>query len=56
MIKSDTIFKLLDLSDNGNGPALKAAHAYLARQREELERNQATIAHEYVMTKKERRE
>jgi predicted DNA-binding transcriptional regulator YafY len=56
MIKSDTILKLLDLSDNSDGPALKAAHAYLVRQREELERNKATMAHEYVMTKKQRRE
>jgi hypothetical protein len=56
MIKSDTIFKLLDLSDNGDGPALKAAHAYLGRQKEELERNKTEMTHEYVMTKKERRE
>jgi IS30 family transposase len=56
MIKSDTIFKLMDLSDNGDGPALKAAHAYLLRQREELERNKQTMASQYLMTKKERRE
>jgi predicted DNA-binding transcriptional regulator YafY len=56
MIKSDTIVKLTDLSDNSDGPALKAAHAYLVRQREELERNKGTMAHEYVMTKKERKE
>lgn len=56
MIKSDTIFKLLDLSDNGDGPALKAAHNYLARQKEELEGNKMAITSSYGMTKKERRE
>jgi hypothetical protein len=39
IIKSDTIFKLLDLSDNGDGPALKAAHRYLTRQNQEIEQN-----------------
>jgi hypothetical protein len=55
VIKSDTILKLLNLSDNGDGPALKAAHAYLARQREELERNKMEMAGQCSMTKKERR-
>jgi hypothetical protein len=31
-------------------------HAYLGRQKEELERNKTEMTHEYVMTKKERRE
>jgi predicted DNA-binding protein (UPF0251 family) len=56
VIKSDTIFKLLDLSDNADGPALKAAHAYLIRYNEEFERNKMTMASQYVMTKKKRRE
>jgi IS30 family transposase len=56
IIKSDTILKLLDLSDNADGPALKAAHGYLVRQRKELERNKNTIISSYGMSKKERRE
>jgi IS30 family transposase len=56
IIKSDTIFKLLDLSDNGDGPALKAAHLYLARQENEIERTKMEMGSSYVMSKKERRE
>jgi hypothetical protein len=56
IIKSDTIFKLLDLSDNGDGPALKAAHSYLVRQKEEVERNKVAVISSFGMTKKERRE
>jgi IS30 family transposase len=55
-MKSDTILKLLNLSDNADGPALKAAHGYLVRQRKELERNKNTIISSYGMSKKERRE
>ena len=56
MIKSDTILKLLDLSDNADGPTLKAAHGYLVRQKQEFERNKNTILSSYGMSKKERRE
>jgi hypothetical protein len=56
IIKSDTIFKLLDLSDNGDGPALKAAHPYLARQENEIERTKMEMRSSYVVSKKERRE
>jgi hypothetical protein len=56
IIKSDTIFKLLDLSDNGDGPALKAAHLYLARQENEIERTKMEMRSSYVVSKKERRE
>ncbi len=44
------------ISDNADGPALKAAHAYLTRHNEEFERNKMTMASQDVMTKKERRE
>jgi IS30 family transposase len=56
IIKSDTIFKLLDLSDNGDGPALKAAHRYLTRQNQEIEQNKMAVVSKYAMTKKELRE
>jgi predicted DNA-binding protein (UPF0251 family) len=56
IIKSDTIFKLLDLSDNADGPTLKGAHNYLVRQKEEVERNKNEMISTYMMTKKERRE
>jgi hypothetical protein len=56
IIKSDTIFKLLDLSDNANGPTLKAAHNYLVRRKEEIERNKMAVISKYRMTKKEIRE
>jgi hypothetical protein len=56
MIKSDTIFKLLDLSDNEDGPYLKAAHSYLVRQRQEVERNKMGVISKYRSTKKEIRE
>ena len=56
MIKSDTIFKLLDLSDNEDGPGLKAAHNYLVRQKQEIERNNMAVLSKYMMTKKEIRE
>jgi IS30 family transposase len=56
IIKSDTIFKLRELCDNEEGPSLKAAHSYLSRQKQEIERNRQTMASQYLMTKKERRE
>jgi IS30 family transposase len=56
MIKSDTILKLIHLTDNADAPAVRAAHNYLARQKAELERNKDGIATAYSMSKKERRE
>lgn len=55
MVKSETISKLLDLADNADAPALKAAHNYLVRQKDEVERNKNTMRSTYVMSKKERR-
>ena len=56
MIKSDTILKLIHLSDDVDRPALKAAHAYLLRQSKELERIKAHMAGQYMMSKKQRRD
>jgi predicted DNA-binding transcriptional regulator YafY len=56
IIKSDTIFKLLDLSDNEDGPALKAAHSYLVRRKEEIERNKMAVMSKYRRTKRETKE
>ena len=56
MIKSDTILKLLDLSDNLDTPALKSAYNFLARQKKEFEKNEMTILANYNLSKSERRE
>ena len=37
MIKSDTILKIIDLSDNLDAPALKSAYNFIARQKKEYE-------------------
>lgn len=56
VIKSDTILKLLDLSDNLDTPALKSAYNFLARQKKEFENNEMTILSNYNLSKSERRE
>ena len=56
MIKSDTILKIIDLSDNLNAPALKSAYNFIARQKQDLEQNKTAILSSCGMSKKEKRE
>ena len=56
MIKSDTILKLLDLSDNLDAPALKSAYNFIARQKKEFENNEIAILSNSNLSKSERRE
>ena len=56
MIKSDTILKIIDLSDNLDAPALRSAYNFIARQKKADENNEYVMLAESSLTPAQRRE
>jgi IS30 family transposase len=56
MIKSDTILKIIDLSDNLDAPALKSAYNFIARQKKDYDNNEFVLLSNSSLTERERKE